>query len=131
MAADDGAVRRLVFGARDFQAHSRHLSVSAGCVSFAHKRGDLAARVEKRNSCLAQAKKRTSPFRTFDPWRSVVLVFGLAVWAAEKFPQPALPKPLGITYGSPSGDPPNSPMGVAKGIFPGRVTWMRDTNATP
>ena len=61
----------------------------------------------------------------------VVLVLGLAVWAAEVFPKPASPKPLGITYGSPSGDPPNSPMGVAKGIFPGRVTWMRDTNATP
>ncbi len=29
------------------------------------------------------------------------------------------------------GDPPNSPMGTAKGIFPGRVVWMRDTNATP
>ncbi len=28
-------------------------------------------------------------------------------------------------------DPPNSPMGTAKGIFPGRVVWMRDTNATP
>jgi hypothetical protein len=28
-------------------------------------------------------------------------------------------------------DPPNAPMGTAKGIFPGRVVWMRDTNATP
>lgn len=28
-------------------------------------------------------------------------------------------------------DPPNQPLGTAKGIFPGRVTWMRDTNATP
>ncbi len=27
-------------------------------------------------------------------------------------------------------DPPNSPMGTARGIFPGRVAWMRDTNAT-
>ena len=41
VAADDGNVSRLVFGARDSQAHSRHLSVSAGGVSFAHKRGDL------------------------------------------------------------------------------------------
>lgn len=28
-------------------------------------------------------------------------------------------------------DPPNSPVGQGKGIFPGRVTWVRDTNATP
>ena len=29
------------------------------------------------------------------------------------------------------GDPPNAPVGQAQGIFPGRVTWIRDTNATP
>lgn len=28
-------------------------------------------------------------------------------------------------------DKPNSPMGTGKGIFPGRVTWLRDTAATP
>jgi len=27
-------------------------------------------------------------------------------------------------------DPPNSPMGVAKGIHPGRVVWVHDPNAT-
>ena len=27
-------------------------------------------------------------------------------------------------------DPPNSPMGVARGIFPGRVVWMWDSTAT-
>jgi hypothetical protein len=27
-------------------------------------------------------------------------------------------------------DPPNSPMGVAKGIHPGRVVWVRDVKAT-
>jgi uncharacterized protein (DUF362 family) len=27
-------------------------------------------------------------------------------------------------------DPPNTPMGVAKGIFPGRVAWIHDPNAT-
>ena len=27
-------------------------------------------------------------------------------------------------------DPPNTPMGVAKGIYPGRVMWIRDANAT-
>ena len=27
-------------------------------------------------------------------------------------------------------DPPNSPIGAAKGIYPGRVVWVRDTGAT-
>jgi hypothetical protein len=27
-------------------------------------------------------------------------------------------------------DPPNSPMGVGKGIYPGRVAWVHDPNAT-
>ena len=27
-------------------------------------------------------------------------------------------------------DPPNSPMGVAKGIYPGRVVWIYDANST-
>jgi hypothetical protein len=27
-------------------------------------------------------------------------------------------------------EPPNSPMGVAKGIYPGRVVWIRDPAAT-
>jgi len=42
---------------------------------------------------------------------------------------------LSINAGRPAGawtptDPPNSPMGVAKGIFPGRVVWIYDPNAT-
>ncbi len=27
-------------------------------------------------------------------------------------------------------DPPNTPMGVGKGLFPGRVVWLHDPNAT-
>jgi len=38
---------------------------------------------------------------------------------------PAAPPPW-----APS-DGPNHPMGVGRGIFPGRVTWIRDTSATP
>ncbi len=53
-----------------------------------------------------------------------LLVVGLAAWgaseAAKSLRGPWVPS-----------DPPNSPMGVAKGIFPGRVVWVRDTNATP
>ena len=42
---------------------------------------------------------------------------------------------LSINAGRPAGawtptDPPNSPVGVAKGIFPGRVVWIYDPNAT-
>jgi len=43
---------------------------------------------------------------------------------------------LSVTGGSPAeavfvpSDPPNSPMGAAKGIHPGRVVWIRDANAT-
>jgi hypothetical protein len=43
---------------------------------------------------------------------------------------------LSINAGSPASagftpsDPPNSPMGVAKGINPGRVAWIYDPNAT-
>jgi Domain of unknown function (DUF362) len=39
---------------------------------------------------------------------------------------PAKPREIWIPT-----DPPNSPMGIAKGIFPGRVVWVRDSAATP
>lgn len=50
---------------------------------------------------------------------------GLAAWAivsAAKGPIATAWTPI---------DAPNSPMGVARGIFPGRVTWARDPAATP
>ncbi len=75
--------------------------------------------------------KRARQLRYFLPGAALMLIIGLIGWAAEKFPQASPPGPLALTYGSPSGDPPNSPVGTAKGILPGRVTWMRDTNATP
>lgn len=43
---------------------------------------------------------------------------------------------LSITVGDPASaaftpsEPPNSPMGVAKGVYPGRVVWLRDSGAT-
>jgi Domain of unknown function (DUF362) len=37
-------------------------------------------------------------------------------------------RPLGDSLFVPI-DPPNSPMGVARGIFPGRVVWVRDSTA--
>ncbi len=43
---------------------------------------------------------------------------------------------LSIANSDPAGaafipaEPPNSPMGVAKGIYPGRVVWVRDSDAT-
>jgi len=39
---------------------------------------------------------------------------------------PAKPREIWIPT-----DPPNTPEGTAKGIFPGRVVWMRDPAATP
>ncbi len=64
----------------------------------------------------------------------IVLGLGGLTWAATGPVKGILPVP----NASPSvaaawtpSDPPNSPIGVARGIFPGRVTWMRDTNATP
>ena len=74
---------------------------------------------------------RFRKFRSLALVAGGLLVLGLVAWAAERTASPPPLKPQGITYGSPSGDPPNSPIGLAKGIFPGRVTWMRDTNATP
>lgn len=38
---------------------------------------------------------------------------------------------LAASYPPYTPPPSNSPLGVARGIFPGRVTWIRDTNATP
>ena len=77
------------------------------------------------------AKQRVGALRQLALAVGALLVLGLAVWAKERSVTPKGPLPNGITWGTPSGDPPNSPMGVAKGIFPGRVTWIRDTNATP
>ena len=45
------------------------------------------------------------------------LALGMTAWTARA--------------GDPPGDPPNTPMGVGKGIFPGRVVWVRDPAATP
>ena len=50
------------------------------------------------------------------------------LWAAEPAAPavtPAAPPPWAPTDG------PNHPMGVGRGIFPGRVTWIRDPSATP
>jgi hypothetical protein len=76
-------------------------------------------------------KWRIRNFRSLTLIAGGLLVLGLVARAAEKSANPPPLRPQGITYGSPSGDLPNSPIGAAKGIFPGRVTWMRDTNATP
>jgi hypothetical protein len=73
---------------------------------------------------------RSSPFghraAAFRTWRWAVLavlaVLGpafLAAWAAER-PDPSAP-----ARWHPA-DPPNRPIGQAKGIFPGRVVWLHD-----
>jgi hypothetical protein len=67
---------------------------------------------------------------------SALFLAATALWAAEPTATPAAakssapaPDPDSIAPWTPS-DPPNSPMGVGKGIFPGRVTWVRDIKAT-
>jgi hypothetical protein len=63
------------------------------------------------------------------PWRRAALAAGLACTAAlSLWTLLGLPHPLASAW-TPS-DPPNSPMGVARGIHPGRVVWVRDPLAT-
>jgi len=54
--------------------------------------------------------------------------------AAESVPAPSPSVPptpaQSVPAWSPS-DPPNKPVGVARGLHPGRVTWIRDLAATP
>ncbi|MCX6922173.1 MAG: DUF362 domain-containing protein [Verrucomicrobia bacterium] len=59
---------------------------------------------------------------------SVACLLGLAAMAANEAVKRLGDSPRPLIW-TPS-DPPNSPIGVPKGIFPGRVTWLRDTNAT-
>jgi Domain of unknown function (DUF362) len=64
---------------------------------------------------------------TFRPLLLLALFpFGLA--AAETAAPASLPASPALWEPS---DGPNHPMGVGRGIFPGRVTWIRDTAATP
>src|ERR1017187_1455429 len=95
VAADDGNVSRLVFGARDSQAHSRHLSVPAGCLSFAHQRCDLAARAEKRNSYLAPNKQTIPTVLPTDPWRGCRPGDWAGRMGCRKVPEANLSKAIG------------------------------------
>ncbi len=64
------------------------------------------------------------------PRRRAAILVGLAslgilsLWSLL-----GLPHPLASAW-TPT-DPPNTPVGAAKGIFPGRVVWARDAAATP
>jgi hypothetical protein len=57
---------------------------------------------------------------------AALFVSALFASATAAEPAPAAP-PLGWQ----PGDGPNHPMGVGRGIFPGRVVWTRDLAATP
>lgn len=55
----------------------------------------------------------------------ICLLIGVAaIWTA------VVRGPLGKVYGFTPTDPPNTPMGVGKGIHPGRVSWVWDPDAT-
>ena len=53
------------------------------------------------------------------PLAAISVIAGLAVLAVGSLGQPVIPALAGIHT-----DPANSPMGVARGIFPGRVAWV-------
>lgn len=59
----------------------------------------------------------------------VVLLLSAGLGFAQSV-NTALPTPAEVPAWVPS-DGANKPCGVAKGIFPGRVTWIRDLKATP
>ncbi|MCX7826397.1 MAG: Ig domain-containing protein, partial [Verrucomicrobiae bacterium] len=53
----------------------------------------------------------------------VACLWGPATWVVSGF--------VGLILAWVPSDPPNAPIGTAKGIFPGRMTWVRDINSTP
>jgi len=59
----------------------------------------------------------------------VALAAGLIIYANVQTRNPSAEVAASAVGYTPS-DPPNSPMGVAKGINPGRVVWVRDVKAT-
>jgi len=56
-------------------------------------------------------------------------VAALAFAVARSVGEPAVAPSMPVQW-IPS-DPPNSPMGEAKGLYPGRVVWIRNPRATP
>jgi len=57
--------------------------------------------------------------KTRYPLAALAVLVGLIVLASGSMSQPAQPASAAL-----HSDPPNSPMGVARGIFPGRVAWV-------
>ncbi len=70
--------------------------------------------------------------RAKDAWRkaryplaALSIIAGLAVMAIGSLGQPVSPVSAAVIHS----DPPNSPMGTARGIFPGRVAWVYNPSA--
>lgn len=68
-------------------------------------------------------RRRLRGWRRAAVLASLVSIGVLSIWTLL-----GLPHPLASAW-TPV-DPPNSPMGVPKGIHPGRVVWIRDPQAT-
>lgn len=77
--------------------------------------GSLLA-FRKAAKCMVQARYAVSGI-------CVVVGIAIACWALS------LPDKEVLAQWTP-GDPPNTPIGTAKGIHPGRVVWARDPDAT-
>jgi uncharacterized protein (DUF362 family) len=70
--------------------------------------------------------------RAKDAWRNaryplaaLSILAGLAVLAVGSLSQPVSPANAAVIHS----DPPNAPVGVARGIFPGRVAWVYNPSA--
>jgi len=77
--------------------------------------------------CLLAARELKVQLKKLRPRlivAGVVFASGLVAWGVVRLSKNA------ADAWAPS-DLPNSPSGEAKGIYPGRVTWLRNTNATP
>jgi Domain of unknown function (DUF362) len=59
------------------------------------------------------------------PLAALSIIAGLAVIAIGSLGQPVNPVSAAVIHS----DPPNSPMGTARGVFPGRVAWVYDPAA--
>ena len=113
----------LAFGACGPKAESRELSVPASGRS-----AGLGIRVLASFpvAFLALRNARINFWRARYLLACVCLLISIGAWITgmHSWSEPARGTPWTPT------DPPNTPMGVARGIYPGRVVWVWDPAAT-
>jgi hypothetical protein len=75
-----------------------------------------------------QIRKRINKSFAFVYLVGIVLIIPIIIVVARSYNSESPENSFEMTATHPEG--PNEPMGVGKGIFPGRVVWVRDTMAT-